>query len=331
MYDEIFDGLRTSLKPMISEIMTNQSNDRMVDELTGKRYGDSTLNELSHELMDLIGFDKSRGSLELTSHPMTSPLGFDDIRISTKYNNDDIAKTLLSTVHEVGHALYEQGFLKEWEGTPMASATSLGIHESQSLFWEKQIFSSREVASRVSDMIYGKGSMGNWGEPIKSFYDAVNLVKSRSIRVRSDEVTYQYHIMIRFEIEKSLLNGDITVYEIEDNWNRLYKEYLDIDITNPSEGYLQDIHWSHGLFGYFPTYTLGHLNAAQIANTIPELIASAKETKDFTELRKWLNNNIHQHGAQYTSSELMSNATGENTNPEHWLNYVSNKYGVTNG
>ena len=234
-----------------------------------------------------------------------------------------------SCIHEGGHALYEQGILSENYGTPLGNSVSLGIHESQSRLWENHVGRSLEYwknnyptlqslfPEKLKDIDYNK------------FYKATNNVKPSLIRTNADELTYHLHVLIRYEIEKGLIEGSIKVNDLPSIWNKKYLDYLGIKVPNDSSGVLQDIHWSHGSFGYFPTYTIGSFYAAQFFNKASldiKDIDSKIRNGDTTELLDWLRNNIHKYGEKYDAKDLCKRITGEELNFKYFMEYVTKKY-----
>ncbi|MDC0267912.1 carboxypeptidase M32 [bacterium] len=260
-----------------------------------------------------MGFDFQSGRIDTTTHPFCTDLGPHDVRLTTRYELKDFAVSLYSVLHEAGHGLYEQGFCPEHAGTPMAEAVSLGIHESQSRLWENKVGRAPEFWSEW----YGKACQCL--PSLKPFSPeeitmAVNRVSPSFIRVEADEVTYDLHIILRFELEKLLISGDLPVKDVPKVWNARFKEMFGIEVPDDTHGCLQDIHWSMGGFGYFPTYTLGNLHSAQ-------LYAAAEKTLGhrihllqdgcYTPLLDWLRSNVHQHGRRHEPATLIREATGQ--------------------
>jgi carboxypeptidase Taq len=261
-----------------------------------------------------IGFDYTRGRLDRSTHPFCSSTHCNDVRMTTRFSESNVMDALGSTMHESGHGIYEQGLLIEHTGTPMGWAVSLGIHESQSRMWENQVGRSRAFwtwcAGRLRD---------HFGDAVKPFgpeelYGAANVVRPDFIRVEADEASYNLHIMVRFEIERAMMRGDLKPADVPGVWNEKYKEYLGLDVPDDRRGCLQDIHWSGGSIGYFPTYTLGNLYAAQFfekaLQDIPDLYGQFEQGR-FDSLREWLNRNIHAHGQRYRAQDLCRHVTGE--------------------
>jgi carboxypeptidase Taq len=290
---------------------------------------------LVREIADAMGFDFERGRIDISVHPFCTSTCPDDVRLTTRYRTDAFTDALGSTMHEAGHGLYEQGLPMEHNGTPLGRYVSLGIHESQSRMWENFVGRSAAFwqwcAPKVKDA---------FGAPVKDFtatnmYEAMNQVEPSFIRVEADEATYNMHIMVRFELERVMMSGDLLAADLPHEWNRRYKEYLGVDVPNDRLGCLQDTHWSIGSFGYFPTYTLGNLYAAQIfekiLTDIPTLYDSFAEG-DFSPLKSWLNTNLHAHGHRYESAELCERMTGKPLSADPLLRHLEGKlrpiYGV---
>ncbi|MDO8619794.1 MAG: carboxypeptidase M32, partial [bacterium] len=288
---------------------------------------------LSKKIATAMGYDLEAGRIDVSAHPFTTSFHPHDVRITTRYNPKNILESIFPTMHEGGHALYEQGLPHEHFGTPLADATSLGIHESQSRLWENMVGKSLPFWKHWYPKLQ-KEFPGVFTTPLTNFYASVNTVKPTLVRVEADEVTYNLHIIIRFELEKALLEGTIEVRDLPKLWSERYKEYLGITPKSDKEGVLQDVHWSTGYIGYFPTYTLGNLYSAQFWNTakkqIPDLEKKVAKG-DLKTLREWLRTHIHGHGKSYTAEELAQRITGEKLNPDHFSAYIRAKYGPLYG
>ncbi len=285
--------------------------------------------ELCRELATDMGYDWNAGRLDLSEHPFTTSFNAKDARITTRVNEKDLRESIWGTIHEAGHALYEQGLPVSEYGLPSGSPISLGIHESQSRLWENNVGKSSTYIKTYWNQFqkYFPEAFGNVSD--MQFFRGLNTVKPDLIRINSDEVTYHFHILLRFEIEKNLIEGKTEVKDLEEIWNTNIKEYLDLDVPSPKLGVLQDIHWSHGSFGYFPTYSLGSFYAAQFYHfaekAIPDL-QKELDAKNFKPLLQWLRENIHQHGHTYSSEEICKRITGEGLNYKYFNNYLDKKY-----
>ncbi|MGV3484378.1 MAG: carboxypeptidase M32 [Planctomycetaceae bacterium] len=268
--------------------------------------------QLSRFVAESIGFDFKRGRLDETSHPFCTTLGPNDCRILTRYDEHWFPAGLFGTLHEAGHGIYEQGLRTDWYGLPPGSYASLGIHESQSRLWENQVGRSlsfwKWLLPRTKPFL-GESLAGYTPQQIHA---AVNQVQPSLIRVEADEATYNLHIIIRFELEKRLLSGELQVADLPAAWNEAYRCALGIEVPSAADGVLQDVHWSAGLFGYFPTYTIGNLAAAQLfeaAKTELGPLGEQFENGDFQPLKDWLWRQIHRHGCCYSGDQLILNAT----------------------
>lgn len=284
---------------------------------------------LGKKVASAIGFDFSRGRLDATAHPFCMRLGENDVRLTTRYDERQATRSLFTVLHEAGHGLYEQGVPREHYYRPSGGYCSLGIHESQSRLWENGVGRSPEFIEYVFPQL--REAYGGWaGTSVSDFVRAVNRVTPSLIRVESDEVTYNLHIMIRYEIEADLVGGTLGVREIPERWNEAYRQYLKIVPENDSVGCLQDIHWSYGLFGYFPTYTLGNLYSAQFlaqaSRDIPQLTEGFRRG-DFAPLLNWLREKVHAHGRRYSAEKLSQLVTGGSVSTGPFLHHLKAKFG----
>jgi len=281
------------------------------------------------EVLTAIGFDLTAGRLDQTAHPFCSGMGPGDTRLTTRYTGSSFLEPLSSTMHEAGHGLYEQGLLKVAHfGMPISDATSLGIHESQSRMWENFVGRSREFCTWLLPL-----AKRHFGPSVASLteqqlFESANTVRRSFIRVESDEATYNLHVMLRFGLERELISGRLAIADLPAEWNRRFKELFGLDVPDAARGCLQDVHWSFGLVGYFPTYTLGNLYAAQIWEAINKQIPdmpSRISRGDFAPLLAFLRANIHQHGRRYSAGELCHRITGQPLSSEPLLRYLSGK------
>jgi carboxypeptidase Taq len=286
---------------------------------------------LCRQLITDLGYDWDAGRLDLSEHPFSTSFNAKDARITTRVNESDICESIWGSIHETGHALYEMGLPVSEYGLPSGSPISLSMHESQSRLWENNVGKSYNYIKTYWPVFqqYFPEAFGKTDD--LSFFRGLNTVKPDLIRINSDEATYHFHILLRFEIEKSLIEGTVEVEDLEELWNSKIKEYLRLDVPSPKMGVLQDIHWSHGSFGYFPTYSLGSFYSAQFYHfaslAIPDLEAHIAN-KDFKPLLQWLRENIHQYGHQYSSEELCKKITGEGLNFKYFNNYLDKKYAL---
>lgn len=283
--------------------------------------------QLNQEVAQSIGFDFEAGRIDTTTHPFCTTLGPQDIRLTTRYYEHDFTASLFGVMHEAGHGLYEQGLPSDHFGLPSGEAVSLGIHESQSLLWEAHVGRSRgfwnKWFSRVQELF---PQMRDWS--MDEFLHTINQAKYSLIRVDADEATYDLHILLRFQIERQILNDEVSVNDIPHVWNKNFKEMFGITPNTDTEGCLQDIHWSMGGLGYFSTYTLGNLNASQLfhAATKDTSIRDSFDRADYTPLLNWMRSNIHAHGSSYLPQDLMKLATGETTNPDYHLAHLKRRF-----
>ena len=275
-----------------------------------------------------MGYDFEKGRLDESMHPFTIGFGNKDVRITTNYDNPDFTNALFSCIHEGGHGIYDQNIPDELQNTGLDTGLSMSIHESQSRFYENIIGRSEEFWEYFFP--YAKYQFKEFENvSFKEFYEGINKVSSSLIRTEADELTYSIHIIIRYEIEKALISGELDVDNVKEEWNKKYKEYLGVEPKDDSEGILQDVHWSDGSFGYFPSYALGNLYGAQMLNTMEkdykELYNDLK-VGELSYIKKWLNENVHKYGAIYSPKELIKRISGEELNPIYFLEYLNKKY-----
>ena len=324
--DEIFGELKEGILNLLKYI---EASDKKINrDFLHDNFKIKKQRKLSKYLLELIKFDMEAGILGETTHPFTLDLGNKDVRITTHYYKDDLLSNIFSVIHEGGHGLYEQHISDELIGTGLEHGASMGIHESQSRFYENIIGRSKEFARIILPYIKKEFS-GFKKVSLKEFYEAVNYVEPSLIRTEADELTYSLHVIIRYEIEKKLINREIEVKDLPRIWNEKYIEYLGVEPKTDSEGILQDMHWSAGDFGYFPSYALGNIYAGQFLNQIlkdNEGAITELEEGDISYINNWLKDNIHKHGARYTPEELIKNVTGEEISTKYFLRYLEDKY-----
>ena len=281
-----------------------------------------------------MGFDFEAGREDVSAHPFTTSFGPTDVRITTRYDEHDLAVAFYATIHEGGHGLYDQGIPIDLARTGLGECASLGIHESQSRLWENLIGRSiafwRFALPELKTLFPAQVA----NVTPEDMFGAVNQVERSLIRVEADEITYNLHIILRFEIERRIIAGEVDVDDLPSLWNRLTKDYLGIDVPNDAMGVLQDTHWASGLFGYFPTYSLGNLYAAQLWATIRREIPDVDERisrGEFAPILAWLRDRIHRYGRRHRPGELIERATGEAPNPVYLTRYLGEKYGQIYG
>lgn len=326
LIDSVFERLRDELPALLKEVVKKQEAGATVT-ITGD-FDPQLQQQLNYELMSTLGFDFDAGRLDESMHPFSTG-GAGDLRITTRFTHDGFLDALLATAHETGHASYEGGLPQAWEGLPVGGYRNMSIHESQSLLFEKQILLSRAFMTfftpRIQSIL-----------PQTASYSAADLwqvatrVKPGYIRVDADEVTYPLHVMLRYEIESDLINGQLEADDIPDCWNEKMQSYLGLSTAgNYTDGCLQDIHWTDGAFGYFPSYTLGAVNSAQIFATIKEAHGDWQErlaVGDTGFVREWLEKKIWSQGSLLESQPLMQAATGQTTSPEFYLQHLRDRY-----
>jgi carboxypeptidase Taq len=273
-------------------------------------------------------FDLEAGRQDISEHPFTTSFSSHDVRVTTRIDEKDFGNMTWSCIHELGHALYEQGLPGDQYGLPLGEPCSFSIHESQSRLWENQVGRSHSFWKFYYPQlqkIFGQLEKIS----VDDFYKGINKVKPSLIRTEADEVSYHFHVYVRYQLEKKLIEGSITVKDIPRYWKEEYKKHLGIEVPDDLRGALQDVHWSHGSFGYFPTYSLGSFYASQFFLKANQLIPGLQkqiESGKFDELLNWLRANIHQYGRYYTSEELCSRVSGETLNIKYFIQYLLDKY-----
>jgi carboxypeptidase Taq len=315
----------TPLLPALEKITGAVDPARLMGE-----YSVDAQRALNKEIAEAIGFDFEAGRIDTTVHPFCTEMGPRDCRLTTRYDLRDFTSSLSGTMHEAGHGLYTQGLDAAQFGTPMGTYVSLGIHESQSRLWENQVGRSRAFWAhwypRVRKVFPSLEAL-----PLEEFWLLVNRVKPTHIRVEADEATYNLHIILRFEIEQKLVAGDLAVNDLPAAWNARFEQIFGLPVPDDARGCLQDTHWALGLIGYFPTYTLGNLNAAQLyaaaAGQDAAMVDELAQGK-YTRLLGWMREKIHRHGRRYSPTELVERATGEPTKATYFLDYLKGKYGL---
>jgi carboxypeptidase Taq len=322
----LFEPLRDGLIALLKRIAARpQPEPAFLD----REYDVDTQVRFNRVLMDHLGFDRSRGRLDVSAHPFTTSLGSDDIRITTRYYPRNLLSGLFSVIHESGHALYEMGFPRELRGTCLADGASMAIHESQSRFWENVIGRGRSFWKGLFPLLrtYFPEPLG----PVtaEDFYRGINQVKPSHIRVEADEVSYSLHIILRFELEKGLFSGELEPEHLPETWWKLMKEFLGVEPKTDADGVLQDVHWSMGSFGYFPSYALGNLYGLQFWQKLSADLPQAEQAigrGEFKEIHRWLRENIYQWGKRLDPPELLRQVTGEKLSVAPFLSYLETKY-----
>lgn len=323
----IFDDLKSFLVPFLKNI--KKSKVKTDPNFLKGNFPIQKQAEFNKFVAQKIGFDFEAGRLDSSAHPFTTNFNAEDARITTRYKEDDLLDSITSTIHEAGHGMYEQGILTKNFGTPLGESISIGVHESQSKIWENLVGRGKPFWRYLFPIMQKEFPKPFSKIKFNDFYKSINCVKPSLIRVESDEVTYNLHIIMRFEIEKELIDGSIKVEDLPKIWNAKTKEYFGIKVPNDAFGVLQDVHWAHGSFGYFPAYTLGNLYSAQFYNAAKNSLENLEKNFSkgkFSQFREWLRANIHIHGKMYSAEELLKRITGENLNSHYFIDYIKNKY-----
>jgi len=322
----LFATLRQGLVSLLEEIRISPSPPD--DSLLYQTYDTDQQLEFGKLVLTKMGYDFTRGRLDLSAHPFTTSFHPTDVRVTTRVFENDLQSCLFSCIHEGGHGLYDQGLPAVHHGTPLGESLSLGIHESQSRLWENSVGRSRAFWEYFFPLLKERFATQLNGITVNTFFAAINTVKPSLIRVEADEITYNLHIMLRFEIELDVIEKRVEVKDLPELWRMKMKEYLGVVPKTEAEGVLQDVHWSFGAFGYFPTYTLGNLYAAMLYQKakidIPSLETSIAQG-NLIPLKDWLNNRIHKYGRQFTSEELIRRATGQSLSAEPFLQAIRHK------
>ena len=324
--DVLFKDVRSQLVAFVKKIAAAKQND---DRFMYMHYPKDKQWDFGMELLKQMHFDFSAGRQDISAHPFTTSFSAKDVRLTTRISESNFKSMIWSCIHEGGHGLYEQGLPESEYGLPSGEAISLGIHESQSRLWENMVGRGLSYwkANIKTARKYFPENLNNVSA--EQFWKASNIVTPSFIRTEADELTYHFHILIRYEIEKALMDGTLQVKDLPKYWNAKYKEYLGVKVPDDANGVLQDIHWSHGSIGYFPTYSLGSFYAAQFYATAKKEILSLEtsiEKGNMLPLLEWLKEKIHRHGKYYSAEELCKKVTGEKLNFKYFMDYAKNKY-----
>ncbi len=324
--DAVFKKVKKAVRTLLAQIVASkQVDDRC---LHGKFSSDKQL-AFGRELLTAMGYDLEQGRLDLSNHPFSMSIHPSDSRVTTRIHRTSLFDSISAVLHEGGHSLYEMGLLPEYYGSPLCEAVSLGIHESQSRLWETRIGQSKPFWKHFLPPLKAQFKQLE-DVTLDQFYRAINKVAPSFIRVEADEVTYSLHVILRFELEKQLIEGSLAVSDLPAAWNGLMETYLGITPPTDREGCLQDIHWSMGAFGYFPTYTLGNLYAAHFfkafENEFPDWEKRVAKG-ELLFLREWLRENIHRHGRMHSAHELLKRVSGQkNLSEAPYIAYLNQKY-----
>jgi carboxypeptidase Taq len=323
----VFDDLRDRLVPLVKEIAGAKQGP---SALEGRRFPRAGQEAFGRFVLEHLGYELSRGRLDVSAHPFTDKLGRDDVRITTRYSEDFLPSSIFGTIHEAGHALYELGFPKSIKDTILGEGVSMGIHESQSRLWENFIGRSLPFWRYFYPHLREQFPEELADVSLEDFHRAVNRVEPTFIRVEADEVTYSLHIILRFNLEKKLVTRELAVDDLPDAWREESKQLLGIVPKKDADGVLQDIHWSLGAIGYFPTYALGNLYAAQFYASLRRAIGDLDEyleAGDLSPVLSWLRSNVHAPGSTMTPAELCEEVTGAPLDAGHFVSYLQEKYG----
>lgn len=325
--DSVFSELKKHLIPLVKQV--TEAKTKPETAFLFEHFPKEAQKDLSESVLKTMGYDFDKGRLNETVHPFAIGINPDDVRVTTKYDESDFRVALLGTIHEGGHALYEQNIDSKLIDYALASGTSMGIHESQSLFWEKFVGQSYPFWETTYPVLkeYASGQFDDID--LDTFYFALNESKPSLIRIEADELTYCLHIILRYELEKELFEDKLSVDDLPKRWNEKVEEYLGIQPKNDAEGVLQDVHWSSGSFGYFPSYALGLIYAAQIKEAILIDLPNFDElmrTKQLHVIQEWLRTNVHQYGKVKKPKNIIHDITGGGIDPQPLIRYLSDKY-----
>lgn len=323
----IFEKLKAELIPLIKAI--NNSRKKLDSSFLDGDFSIDKQKILAKTISTDIGFNYDKGRLDSSVHPFCGGCHPTDVRITTRYRNNNFIESLFAVIHESGHGLYEQGRMTDFLDLPVSEPLTMAIHESQSLFWERMIAQGISFCGRYYGEFKKVFPESLYDISVLELYNAINQSKPSFIRVEADEVTYPIHIILRYEIEKGLFDGTIAVKNLPDIWNNKMNEFLGVYPSTDADGVLQDVHWSGGAFGYFPSYTLGAMYACQFYKKMLVDIKDVLgliERGNFKPIQTWLNENIHKQGRLYSPDELAIRITGEPLNPDIFVNYLKNKY-----
>jgi carboxypeptidase Taq len=325
--DKVFGQLREHIVPLVKQIA--DSADKPRTDFLFKHFPKEKQRAFSEEILRQMGYNFDAGRLDETVHPFAIGINPGDVRVTTKYDEKDFRTAVFGTIHEGGHALYEQNISPRLVGTPLCTGTSMGIHESQSLFYENFVGRNYAFWKKNYELLqeYTDGQFAQ--VELEDYYRAINESKSSLIRIEADELTYPLHVMVRYEIEKGLFNDEIQVKDLPRIWNEKYEQYLGVIPENDAEGVLQDVHWSGGSFGYFPSYALGYMYAAQFKQAMLKDLPNFEqllEEGSLKPIQEWLTAKVHVHGKMKKPLEILNDVTGEGLNADHLAQYLNEKY-----
>jgi carboxypeptidase Taq len=324
----MFETLKKDLVPLISDISASQKN--IDDNCLHGQFPIETQKNFITEILKRFGFSEDSWRIDPTVHPFASSIATSDIRITTRYYENFLSAALFGSMHECGHGLYENGVSTALERTPLCRGASLGLHESQSRMWENLVGRSRAFWTFFYPRLVAAFPAQLGTTHPETFYRAINKVYPSLIRVEADEATYNLHIILRFELEQEIINGKLALRDLPEAWNARMKSYLGIDVPDDAHGVLQDIHWSSGMMGYFPTYSLGNIISAQIWQRVQAEIPDLQDQfarGEFKTLREWLRERLHRHGRKFTPRETLQKVTGNaNIDVGPYTRYLKTKF-----
>jgi len=325
--DAVFSRLKQAIVPLVEKIQKEGAAPET--NFLFHPFPAEKQEAFSREVLKSMGYDFEAGRLDTTVHPFAVGLNTGDVRVTTKYDEKDFRTAVFGTIHEGGHALYEQNISPQLDGTPLSGGASMGIHESQSLFWENFVGRHINFWKKHYPVLknYAAGQFDDI--PLEKFYRAVNAAGPSLIRIEADELTYCLHIILRYELEKALINGEMEAADLPEAWNDKMEELFGIRPSHDGEGVLQDVHWPGGAFGYFPSYALGYVYAAQLKHAmlqdLPEFDELLEEGR-LASIKDWLTENVHKHGKAKKPLDIIQKATGEKVNADYLIQYLTNKY-----
>ena len=324
MLDNFFTTLRQTIVPLLQKI---EQKPQIDDSFLHNYYPVDKQKAFADYIMEVMGLDRGHCGLSETEHPFTLEFNNKDVRITTNYDTHNVASSMFSVLHEGGHAMYELGIRDDLQYTCLAGGVSMGVHESQSRFFENLIGRSRPFVEAIYPKVQEFFPEQLGGISAEQFYRAINKAEPSLIRTESDELTYCLHIMVRYEIEKQLIGGTLEAKDVPAEWAKLYKEYLGIDVPTDREGCLQDSHWSGGSFGYFPSYALGNAYGAQMLHNMEQTVDVAGDSAkgDLSHIAGWLREKVHQYGGLMVPADVVKNACGE-FDPHYYTDYLTRKY-----
>jgi carboxypeptidase Taq len=325
-YDLFFDALKKELVPFVKTVLAAKKKD--YSKFINDSFDVKKQEEFCVYLTDVLNFNRDSGLMKKSVHPFTWNTSPEDVRFTTKYLENYVFSSIFAAIHELGHATYEQQISTEYDDTLLNGGTSMGIHESQSRFYENIVGRSYEFWETHLPKFKELFPEQTKDITVKDMYYAVNQVEASMIRIEADELTYPLHIMLRYDIERMMISGEITVDELPKVWNDKMEEYLGIRPSNDSDGVLQDVHWSGGMIGYFPTYALGTAYSSQIYNTMKKELDIANLIKEnkISKINEWLKEKLHKYGSSKTPKELLLMITNEEFNPQYYIDYLKEKY-----